>query len=186
MVKSCYATPFCGWSIASVKKWMRKTALQLALCVLRVLVSPNHIALSCSPLACVLLSRWCDSGTHTAILIVSAWKQTHWSQCSDCVCMRGGVYWNRPVLQIKPSWAVVFFRLGCSQKHCESQRFGRGFKSLFSYIFSTFRVCNDLGCGLLHGGFLCGEWGVYGSGPISWLWDKDHPLRLHHSKPVSS
>ena len=50
-VKSCYATPFfCGWRIASVKNGeKKKTALQLALGVLRVLVSPNHVALSCSP-----------------------------------------------------------------------------------------------------------------------------------------
>ena len=40
---------FCGWRIASVKNGGGKTALQLALHVLRVPVSPYQVASSCSP-----------------------------------------------------------------------------------------------------------------------------------------
>lgn len=107
-VKSCYATPFfCGWRIASVKNGERKKKKKSfaisARCPEGAGLPQSRRSVLLSP-ACVLLSRRCDSGTHTAILIVSAWSRRADSDALTlpaCALMFTGT--DQPS-QIEPGW----------------------------------------------------------------------------------
>lgn len=81
--------------------------------------------------------------------------------------MHGDVYWNRPVVEINPIWVVVF-PLPRSAVKMEDVDEAPWAPLSFPHIFGTFkglprrRVWSPIrGC------FLCGESGVYGSGPVS-------------------
>lgn len=67
--------------------------------------------------------------------------------------MHGGVYWNRPVLQIKPRWAVVFSPSAAPIRAVRNKDLDEALSPSFSYISGKLKVYNNLGWGLQHGGF---------------------------------
>lgn len=107
----------------------------------------SHRSVLLSPM-CVLLSRWCDSGTHTAILIVSAWSRHADSNALTlpaCSVMFTGTDQS---CKLNQAGLLLFFSASAAPRSAVTVRdLGVALSSLFSYVLGTFEVYSNLGCG---------------------------------------